>query len=119
MGAAHGGFEIEAVVNWAWCKMGAAHYGIDIKVVGNWARGALGYWNQGSRPLGLMQDGRRSLRDWNQGGWWLGMMSTLHYDIEIKVGRQLGLMQDWAPHITVSNSRGLATRPDMQDGRPH
>lgn len=62
--------------------------------------GALGFWNQGSRPLGLMQDGRRSLRDWNQGGWWLGMMSTLHYDIEIKVGRQLGLMQDWAPHIT-------------------
>lgn len=62
--------------------------------------GALGFWNQGSRPLGLMQDGRRPLRDWNQGGWWLGMMSTLHYDIEIKVGRQLGLMQDWAPHIT-------------------
>lgn len=41
MGAAHGGFEIEAVVNWARCKMGAAHYGIDIKVVGNWARGGI------------------------------------------------------------------------------
>lgn len=58
--------------------MGAPYYCIKIKVVGDWVWGGSGVLQSRQSFVGL------------DGG-------APHYGIEIKVGRQLGLMQDGRP----------------------